>query len=133
MTYRDDPPTCPACQTALVAKGTRFGCTTCDGLFVRAKEVEEMLRQMSPSDPRTIDQWMTPGGSDAPRPCPRCKSQMRVGVLDGVTIDLCPDHGIWFDARELTRVLDNEQARREPQRPSTSGIWRQLDTMWRKG
>ena len=131
MTYRDDRPTCPSCRIDLVAVGTRLGCEQCKGVFVRAKEVDELLRQMSSDVGRTIEQLLTPGGSDVPRPCPRCETAMIVGVLDGVTIDRCVEHGIWFDATELSRVVANEEARVEPRRRTSSGLWRDLGSVWK--
>ena len=42
------------------------------------------------------------------RPCPRCAQRMnRVNYAkrSGVVLDVCKDHGLWFDRDELRRVL----------------------------
>jgi Zn-finger nucleic acid-binding protein len=42
------------------------------------------------------------------RPCPVCRELMprlNYGHGSGVIIDVCRDHGIWFDADELARIL----------------------------
>ncbi|MDB4954271.1 MAG: Transcription factor zinc-finger [Myxococcales bacterium] len=110
--------------------GTRLGCEQCEGMFVRTKEVEEMLRQMSADETRQLGEIVTPGG-DSPRPCPRCDTPMLVGALDGVMIDRCAEHGIWFDAAELKRVMENEHNRAEPRTASSSGVWRDLGSLLR--
>ncbi len=43
------------------------------------------------------------------RACPRCPQVMtrkNFGRRSGVIVDVCTDHGVWFDAHELTAVLD---------------------------
>lgn len=55
------------------------------------------------------------GAGDAPISCPRCgKTMAKVDFnLDApVTLDRCPDHGIWFDTRELklAQILAEEAA-----------------------
>src|SRR5262249_36118624 len=43
------------------------------------------------------------------RPCVVCGELMNrfnFGRVSGVIIDACRDHGIWFDAEALTRILD---------------------------
>ena len=41
------------------------------------------------------------------RECPVCALAMSVEASDGVTIDRCADHGIWFDGGELAAVLEH--------------------------
>jgi Zn-finger nucleic acid-binding protein len=97
---------CPSCGNELVARAERFACERCTGVLVPATEVETMLRAMAPDDARTLDEWLRAGGSDAPRACPRCATKMEVCLLEGVTVDRCAAHGIWFDADELSRALE---------------------------
>jgi hypothetical protein len=33
-------------------------------------------------------------------------NRLNYGRVSGVIIDACKDHGIWFDAEALTRILD---------------------------
>ncbi len=42
------------------------------------------------------------------RPCPECKKLMNrrnYGRRSGVIVDICSEHGVWFDMDELARVL----------------------------
>ncbi|HEX9010947.1 MAG TPA: zf-TFIIB domain-containing protein [Holophagaceae bacterium] len=75
------------------------------------------------------------------RPCPRCAQRMnRVNYAkrSGVVLDVCKDHGLWFDRDELRRVLvfiqeggldrsrerdleDLKEAQRTVARPGPSG------------
>jgi hypothetical protein len=75
-------------------------------MLVRPEEVEEMMRHMAPDQPRSIATLVRAGGTDAPRKCPSCDKMMTVSMLASVTVDQCPDHGIWFDGKELTRALE---------------------------
>jgi len=53
----------------------------------------------------------TPGGTERGsfyRPCPVCRELMvrrNYAHESGVIVDLCREHGVWFDADELGRVL----------------------------
>jgi len=38
-------------------------------------------------------------------PCPVCGATMRVDSRNGITIDVCDEHGIWLDSGELDTVL----------------------------
>jgi len=42
---------------------------------------------------------------DALRACPSCNRGMDPVGLDGVALDRCAKHGIWFDAKELETAL----------------------------
>jgi Zn-finger nucleic acid-binding protein len=37
-------------------------------------------------------------------PCPICKTEMREETIEGVTLDLCPSHGMWLDKGELETI-----------------------------
>jgi Zn-finger nucleic acid-binding protein len=42
------------------------------------------------------------------RKCPVCSGMMtrrNHGRTSGVIIDTCPDHGVWFDPAELSKIL----------------------------
>lgn len=99
---------CPSCGIELVPSGTRLHCKQCNGMLVRPEEVEEMMQHMSPDQPRAISKLIHAGGSDAPRKCPSCETMMTVCMLGTVTVDQCPEHGIWFDGKELTRALEGQ-------------------------
>jgi Zn-finger nucleic acid-binding protein len=125
MAYRDERPMCPSCQSALVSFGSRHACEQCKGVLVPAADVQEMLLAMTPTDLRLLDERMEPGGADPDRGCPTCTAKMTQYVLEGVTIDRCIKHGIWFDGKELATVLERDgmrglaaRVRYEPKRPT---------------
>jgi Zn-finger nucleic acid-binding protein len=42
-------------------------------------------------------------------PCPRCKQLMNRSNFarsSGVIVDLCKEHGVWFDAGELPKIIE---------------------------
>jgi Zn-finger nucleic acid-binding protein len=52
---------------------------------------------------------LDPGAQVSYVRCPDCDAVMNrqnYGKRSGVVVDVCRDHGIWFDDRELTRVLE---------------------------
>jgi Zn-finger nucleic acid-binding protein len=125
MAHRDEFSSCVSCGTALEPRGTRLVCTKCGGGLVTSADLENMLNEMSPDDHRPLEQRLLPG-SATHRGCPRCKTQMTPFTIYGITIDRCPEHGVWFDGEELARVLQaNGEAyaerNAEEQAPSSLG------------
>lgn len=45
------------------------------------------------------------------RPCPICGKTMHMAAKNDLIIDLCTEHGIWFDSGELEKILKRAQAR----------------------
>ena len=99
---------CPTCGIELTPSGTRLHCKQCNGMLVTPAEVEEMMQHMAPDAPRALSKLIHAGGTDAPRKCPSCDKMMTVCMLATVTVNQCPEHGIWFDGKELTRVLEGQ-------------------------
>jgi len=101
--YRDGVDQCPRCGTGLLDARAARGCETCGGLWIGVGDVQEMMQKMRvPLEPmqvpfeRVVREQL---------PCPACRTPMETHDLYGVPIDLCPKHGIWFDAQELAAVL----------------------------
>lgn len=94
---------CPACGGALAFAGDRWGCATCHGVFVQAAALAELVSEM------TGQPWELPASTGAPteRACPVCEAALRGEVIEGVTIDRCAEHGLWFDEAELGAVLEH--------------------------
>lgn len=108
---------CPRCAdrelVAVMVGEHRVGeCMKCTGLFVEHAVLEHITK-------RTADNAglrLRPLGTAPTQPetttylkCPKCSQHMaRRGFADrsGVIIDSCADHGVWFDADELARVLE---------------------------
>jgi Zn-finger nucleic acid-binding protein len=69
-------------------------------------------RQLSWTPERTSSNAVRPdlGNATEPlyRPCPDCKKLMNrrnYGRRSGVIVDVCSEHGAWFDFGELARIL----------------------------
>jgi Zn-finger nucleic acid-binding protein len=107
MPHRDAFPKCPACGSALDARGARLCCDGCDGVLVAIEELRQMLRDINPDERRTLEQLVTPVGTSR-RTCPRCTTPMSSCELNQVPLDLCAHHGFWFDRNELVTVLQGD-------------------------
>jgi Zn-finger nucleic acid-binding protein len=57
---------------------------------------------------------VSPGGTQdsitGERPCPVCKRLMVVERNQGVAVDVCREHGVWFDLGELPTLLARARA-----------------------
>jgi Zn-finger nucleic acid-binding protein len=114
--------TCPKCKTALQPLEERdvpfLGCTTCSGLFVTARYLHEYVvrataKPVGDAFTALLDAAM--GGKMAPsvRKCPTCAETLhRLGFGEApfVVLDLCMDHGLWLDKKELKKVLRSSRA-----------------------
>lgn len=122
---------CPACQNGAHLHSRRLGqlslavmeCDRCAGLWLGREVFAELTRKAaaigSKSDPlllqllqsrsqRPPPQASSSSGNSYYRPCPVCRDMMprrNYGRRSGVIIDLCKEHGVWFDADELPRIL----------------------------
>ena len=121
---------CPRCEAhptmrvEVVSACPLCRCPECEGLWVDARMVEKIYqeREKAPAidpqiKPRTNSQTSVPitdapagnlGATVAYIKCPECQKMMNrknFGRCSGVIIDLCKDHGTWFDADELQRIL----------------------------
>lgn len=103
---------CPRCKKPLESspgeEGRVHECPRCGGIFVRRDALAEILAAAEVSGPMPSP----PSPPLFPEvqyfPCPVCRSsmnRMNFGKLSGVIVDVCKQHGTWFDAGELTRVV----------------------------
>ncbi len=94
---------CPACSGRLHLHGQLWGCDAGDGVFVEYPALEAMLAEMANAP------WETPApeGPIGKRACPACSSAMVEQAIEGVLVDRCATHGIWFDSGELERALQH--------------------------
>jgi hypothetical protein len=101
-TLAGQPLTCPACNATLVLRGMLW---TCDdhGVFVENAALETMVTEM------THRPWQLAAATGSPgeRRCPACAQPLVVEPLEGVTVDRCAAHGLWFDPTELATALDH--------------------------
>lgn len=101
--YRDQREKCPRCGTDLIDAAIAGTCAQCNGIWLGAGSLHEMVAQMQvPPEPVTLQ--LVPHDREK-LSCPTCRDPMDTRMLYAVEIDLCSKHGIWFDARELALVL----------------------------
>jgi Zn-finger nucleic acid-binding protein len=117
---------CPACGEAAILSHRRVGdvavleCRCCGGFWLGAHILEELVEKASHGvevgDFRLRGPLQAAQGSGSTeqrgpmyRQCPACGKLMNrdnYAHRSGVIIDICKDHGVWFDADELARILD---------------------------
>jgi Zn-finger nucleic acid-binding protein len=107
---------CPRCAKPLRATSRlgAFECVACGGLFVDhtafahlSAEKERETHPFAAPPPPTIAE--PPDVEVHYVKCPACHgimNRLNFGRRSGVIVDVCRVHGTWFDAGELTRVLE---------------------------
>lgn|SRR5262245_16800938 len=125
---------CPACQDGQILVSRRLGpeevtvleCGQCAGFWMGHEAFRQQIEQARhdelpagtlPEKPQRVAAKVgLRAGSVVPedrptsfyRPCPVCEELMNrrnYGPDSGVIIDSCKEHGVWFDADELARIL----------------------------
>ena len=125
--YRSPPPAwsgarrggwfCPRCAAGLGGEelaGVRLDrCIRCEGVFVTVERMSELIERRELIDELRALLPRHGGRSSAPGPmyvkCPVCAvlmSRKQYATGAKVVIDVCRQHGVWFDGGELPRVLD---------------------------
>lgn len=116
---------CPACESKPHLRSRRLGtedfsvleCQGCAGMWIESRIFEELTRKVEAK--QLVDSTLlaptTPvGGTISTREkwsyrhCPSCNGMMQrrnYARRSGVIIDVCREHGIWFDNDELQRIL----------------------------
>ena len=112
------PLPCPRCQTPLLKAtvgGTQlYQCNRCFGFWVDRTTLEAICRDAN-------KHAIAANGATGPQPskahpvekvryvrCPGCRALMnRVNFAEysGIVVDVCREHGTWFDVDELQRVV----------------------------
>lgn len=117
---------CPVCGGEHLLTSRRIGgldlsvleCGRCAGLWVGAKTLRRLEKEAkkeaieldSPvalNPVQSTAAQLSQGGS-LYRPCVVCgklMNRMNYGRRSGVIVDICADHGVWFDDEELAQVL----------------------------
>ena len=107
---------CPRCDQKLEAfsagGGKLYDCNNCGGQFVEHALLEQLLEQKElygAALPRRIVKPQNPLTERVVYvKCPSCGEHMNrknFGESSGVIVDICSNHGTWFDSGELPRVL----------------------------
>ncbi len=114
--WSEPPPgPCPRCEQPLARR--RYGdldaaeCPACGGLLVGRATMDRIAT--SPDATGTV-RLALPARERAREPparylrCPACSNLMNrrvFGRVSGVIVDVCREHGVWFDGGELAAVL----------------------------
>jgi Zn-finger nucleic acid-binding protein len=112
----DDAPhelRCPRCRkrlfTATVKDVELNACGGCGGIWIGNASARRVL-----ADPEPIFAEMaTRAGNNAQakatqadeRICPACPAVLDKSRVHGIELDVCPEHGTWFDAYELAMLV----------------------------
>jgi Zn-finger nucleic acid-binding protein len=110
---------CPRCRGALrrrsLGASDVIECSSCAGLWLAQETVQRLVEQAERADLDAFDLQQAPArlepGASAQGyiPCVACGQLMQrrnFSGSSGVIVDVCGPHGVWFDARELERVLE---------------------------
>lgn len=111
---------CPRCGSALAAELSEVGlpCGHCAGVFIRRERVHALLASAQVEGLEgTAGYRDTARISKAPElepreavrylKCPVCSTVMtrqNFARKSGVLVDVCPEHGTWFDGGEVERA-----------------------------
>lgn len=94
------------------AHGTVHRCESCHGVWVERELIERLEKQLAsgPPPPSAVGLPAEARGLPPPNqslardfhlPCAVCDALMDVKAGGGVVLDICREHGIWFEAGEL--------------------------------
>ncbi len=112
-----DAVNCPRCRQALemlrIEETRIHGCTSCDGLWVGVETFENVCADReSQSAVLGFLAKRTLHGQRLTKvnyvPCPDCGQLMNrnnFARASGVIVDICKQHGVWFDSDELPAII----------------------------
>lgn len=112
---------CPSCSSSVleaspiaaeIDRSDVFACTTCEGFWLSREALVVLAsRPLGGLLDKSREAVASTVSSEQPtvyRKCPKCHEHLNrrlYGIASGVIIDLCIEHGYWFDKGELVRVL----------------------------
>ena len=109
---------CPRCKRPLeslrIEATAVRECTHCGGFWTSAETFESICADKEQQSAvlgfiNTQSFETRPSSAVSYVPCPECKQLMNRSNFarsSGVIIDLCKQHGVWFDAEELPKILE---------------------------
>ena len=123
--------TCPRCNdeplcVEVVGSSPLERCARCEGMWVDRETVEKIykdrdqnsaMKRITTSQPMAAVQDKPLDGAERSKNqinmqgyirCPMCNTLMNrqnFGRHSGVVVDICQEHGTWFDAGELNRIV----------------------------
>lgn len=113
----DETGSCPRCSKRLekmqIGDTSFLGCAKCDGLWIAPATFEEIC---SDAEKRSAVLGFFESREKRPHtltkvnyvPCPTCRQLMNRSNFarsSGVIVDICKQHGVWFDADELPAIV----------------------------
>ena len=105
---------CPVCREPMVVLELNNVeidyCLECKGTWLDSEELELLLEGAKGKDQLLGSLTLNQECAEAPKPCPICSKKMNKVLygndLEKVLLDKCKvEHGLWFDAEELEKVL----------------------------
>src|SRR3954454_22692482 len=118
VTETQDLGNCPRCRVALkhlqIDKIGLRECEHCGGVWSEAETFEKICldREEQSAALTFFENRARVAPSSTPVryiPCPQCKQLMNRSNFarsSGVIVDLCKEHGVWFDAGELPKIIE---------------------------
>jgi Zn-finger nucleic acid-binding protein len=113
----EDSAKCPRCSVALrkltIDKIVLRECERCDGIWSDAETFEKICLDHDERSAALAYFGERPQMPASKIPiryvaCPECKQLMNrnnFARVSGVIVDLCKEHGVWFDAGELPKIV----------------------------
>jgi Zn-finger nucleic acid-binding protein len=103
---------CPRCTAVLFAAETGGvtlnGCGRCGGIWLDNEACQAVVRSY---DPAVVALARRAASHATARPrateiaCPVCNARLQRAQAGGIVLDVCADHGTWFDRAELELVM----------------------------
>ncbi len=112
---------CPACAFSLMRAPTSwqvFGCTGCGGVWADAAAASHVQTALDRNLVALAERASANFGDRPPpadtgaRPCAICSAVMTRAVIAMTQVDVCAEHGMWFDRGELEMVARRLEAQR---------------------
>jgi Zn-finger nucleic acid-binding protein len=102
---------CPVCRVALFAAEKDAyridACGSCGGSWMSHAHARKMIdsADKAPVELARMTEAVVPrAGRQGDRLCPDCGKKLQEDTIEGIVVDVCGDHGTWFDPRELEQV-----------------------------
>ncbi len=115
-------PHCPRCRAPLTpardATVAAFGCAECGGAWLQLQETNRLHKVMNDAAWQATDaiakQATASPDLQGKLQCPKCGQTMkrRQHKASRISLDVCAEHGTWFDAGELREVARSEAIQR---------------------
>jgi Zn-finger nucleic acid-binding protein len=113
---------CPRCDSPLfegrASDVVLLGCGECAGIWLDNESAQlalkSMDRRITELSQRASSHAHAAPAKDARIHCPACKKSMPRVSRSGVDLDVCIEHGTWFDRGELVQIIEAMRPRAAP-------------------